>query len=184
MMKTKRMVTWLMAAACSVWFGSVALADSGLGLFGAYWDTDEGDDAFGGGAKLKLGMEPFYFVARGTYFEDVLDDDTPANEELEAIPVDAGLELDWEIMDNVIVYLGGGGTYFFLDMDRADIDDEWGWYGEVGFEVRLSDHVSLFAEGLWREVEGTAEDDDLDDLTSDVDIDLSGFGANVGLLFR
>ncbi len=170
---------------CVMGIGGMAMADSGLGIFGAYWDTDDADDAFGAGAKLKLGTDPAYFVARGTYYDDLIDDKGFGDLDLEAIPVDVGLEFGGELSDSISLYVGGGVSYYFLKLDGVgDVDDEIGWYASAGLDIRLSERVSLFGEALWRGIEGTVEDDDLDEITGDVDLDLSGFCFHVGLLFR
>jgi hypothetical protein len=170
---------------CVMGIGGMALADSGLGVFGAYWSTDDADEGFGLGAKLSLGADPVYFVARGTFYQDLLDDDEAGDIELQAIPVDAGLEFGGDMSESLRLFAGGGVSYCFLELDGVgELDDEVGWYVNGGIELRLSERLSLFGEVIWRGIEGTVEDDDLGEITGDVDLDLSGFGAHVGLVFR
>lgn len=170
---------------CLIGLGGMALADSGLGVFGAYWNTDDADEGFGLGAKLNLGADPVYFVARGTFYRDLLDDDEAGDLDLQAIPVDAGLEFGGELSESLRLFAGGGVTYCFLELDGVnELDDEVGWYVNGGLEIRLSARLSLFGEVIWRGIEGTVEDDDLDEITGDVDLDLSGLGGHVGLVFR
>ena len=158
---------------------------SDLSLYGSHWDTDELDDVWGGGARLRLGSgAPLWLELRGTYFEDLTEDTPLFDVDLEAIPVDLGLALNILPTDKGTLYLAGGGTYFFLDSNVGDVDDEVGWYAGVGGEIALSAHVSLFAEFLYRDVEGTVEDDDPEDIEDRVDIDLEGNVVNVGLVLR
>ncbi|MDD5706841.1 MAG: outer membrane beta-barrel protein [Kiritimatiellae bacterium] len=183
-MNAKMATKWLAVCACFACLGGMALADSGIGVFGSYWSPDDADESYGAGAKLKLGADPIYFAVRGSYFDDLIDDDAD-DLDLEAIPVDAGLELGGDLSDIIAIYAGGGATYTFLNVDGGgDVDDEVGWYAEAGLEIKLTDHLCIFGEAIWRDVEGTVENDDLDEITSDVDLDLSGFGVNVGLLLR
>jgi hypothetical protein len=98
------------------------------------------------------------------------------------IPVDAGVGLKFDLSDMLEIYGGGGATYYFLDSDLGDIDDEVGWYLEGGVELGIAEGFGVFAEVLWRQVEGTVEDDDV--TLDDIDIDLEGVAVNVGVVLR
>jgi opacity protein-like surface antigen len=154
----------------------------GLGVFGSYWNPSDGDETFGAGAKLRIGVEPFYFGVRGTYYDDITEDVGADDDDLQVIPVDVGAGLQFNIMDELQIYGGGGVTYFFLDADNGSIDDEVGWFLEAGVELGITSYMAVFGEAVWRSVEGTVDDDDID--TDRVDIDLDGLAFNVGLLFR
>jgi hypothetical protein len=184
-MNSKTMIKRAMLLLLLACLACTSPADVGLGAFGSYWNTDDADEAFGGGAQLKLGTDPLHLVIRGTYFDDLLDDDHTADIDLQAIPVEAGIELRRKVSPATAIYVGGGVTYCFLDAgDRGEVDDEIGWYAGGGIEIRLGKRVWLFGEAVWRNIEATVEYDDLGEITSDVDFDLSGLGVNVGLVFR
>jgi len=156
-----------------------------LSVYGSYWSTDELDDTWGAGARVRIGPgTPAWLEVRGTYFDDVTEDRPLFDVELETIPVDAGIGLSLLDEGDANLYLVGGGTYFLLDTNRGEVDDEVGWYAGVGGDVALSEHLSLFAELLFRDVEATVEDDDLDRIEDPADIDLAGSVVNVGLVFR
>jgi hypothetical protein len=86
------------------------------------------------------------------------------------------------IIDELQLYAGGGATYYFLDADHGSIDDEVGWFLEAGAELAITSYMGVFGEAVWRSVEGTVDDDDID--TDRVDIDLDGLAVNIGLIFR
>lgn len=175
----KRMLTVL---AGLLLIGASAQA-GGLGVFGSYWDPDEGDDTWGVGARWRGGIDTFYFGLRGTYYDDV--EDVLPVVDFEVIPVDASVGVQTDVNDEVQLYAGAGVTYYFLDADNADLDDEVGWFLEAGAELRVGPRMAIFGEVLWRSVEGTVEGDDLGEIdTNKVDIDLDGITVNVGLVFR
>lgn len=71
-----------------------------------------------------------------------------------------------------------------IHVNPAGGDDEIGWYAGGGGDIALNEHLSIFAEYLFRDVEATAEDDDLESIEDSADIDLSGSVVNVGLMLR
>jgi hypothetical protein len=152
-----------------------------LGIFGSYWTPKDGDETFGAGAKVKGGLGPFYLSLRGTYFNDITED-VGDDVELRVIPLDAGVGLQLDLIDVIEIYGGVGATYYFMDIDGASIDDEIGWYLEAGVELTITKHASVFGEAVWRHVEGTIKDRDID--RSRVDVNLEGLGFNVGIVFR
>ena len=177
-------------------FGAQA---SGLSIFGSYWDTDALDDTAGAGVKFSLPMgERFNFDLRGTYYEpfdeDALEDelDDPFedevdreifNSEVDIIPLEAGFSLNLG-QGAVQPTLGAGVSYFMLDHDNFDIDDEVGWYGSVGLNFARQGSVGFFLEGLYRSAEGEVNDD-RDDIDFDrIPIELDGLAANAGVVFR
>lgn len=177
-------------------FGAQA---SGLAVFGSYWDTDALDDTAGAGVKFSLPMgQSFNFDLRGTYYEpfdrealsdevdDIFDDEIDReifNSEIDIIPLEAGFSFNLG-QGAVQPTLGAGVSYFMLDHDRFDIDDEVGWYGSVGLNFANEGSVGFFLEGLYRTAEGEITDDE-DDVDFDrVTFDLDGIAANAGVVFR
>ena len=165
-----------------------------LGLYGSYWDTDALGETAGGGAKWAFGDGPVQFELRGTYYPDLsedfgqLVDNGTGNFEVEAIVPEAGVTFGFGPGTNFRPYAGGGVSYFLLDTNRYDVDDEVGFYGVVGAEIGAeSGGVAFFVEGAYRWVEATVEnEDDIDDigLQEDVDLDLNGPTINAGVVFR
>jgi hypothetical protein len=177
-------------------FGAQA---SGLAIFGSYWDTDALDDTAGAGVKFSLPLgQSLNLDLRGTYYEpfdrdalrdevdDLFDDEVDReifDSEISIIPIEAGLSFNLG-QGAVRPTIGAGVSYFMLDHDRFDVDDEVGWYGSVGLDFARQGSVGFFLEGLYRSAEGEVNDD-RDDVDFDrIPIDLDGFAANAGVVFR
>src|SRR5687767_9846243 len=109
-MKKPRIV---LAAVLALVFACGVAPATDLGIHGAYWDTKEGDQAFGLGAKLRFS----FFEIRGTYFDDVTADVEPevSDFEIKAYPIEAGLVI--QLLKNSVFrpYIGGGGGYYILE---------------------------------------------------------------------
>jgi hypothetical protein len=127
---------------------------------------------------------------RGSYYPDItedvgelLDTDDAFDFELKAIPVEAGIKFGFGGGENFRPYIGGGGSYIFLDTNVGEVDDEAGYYVMAGFEAGgVGGGVGFVAEAMYRGVETQVDVDPDDD--EDVDLDLSGFAANVGIIWR
>jgi len=85
-------------------------------------------------------------------------------------------------------YIGGGASYIFLDTTEGQIDDEVGWYAVAGGDFgHLSSGLSFNAEAIYRSVDATVQENHHglpSDVTDKAHIDLSGLGANVGVVWR
>ena len=152
----------LVMAASVLLVGTGLAFGSGVGLFVSQWDpdVDHADSTTGGGAKLTLG-DTIALELRGSYFDDDI---------LTLIPADVGLALNIPLGDTPIaLVLQGGGSWYFLDSDLGDVDDEAGWYAGGGVEITLADNIAVFAEAQYRSLDYTAPDDDADDLDRNED---------------
>ncbi|MES1240108.1 MAG: outer membrane beta-barrel protein [Acidobacteriota bacterium] len=179
--------TILCAAAALTILAAPAAKATDFSVFGSYWDTQDADNALGGGAKLRLGR---WVELRGTYFSDVTADTSPERFDFEvsAIPIEAGLRFDLGGTEAFTPYIGGGASYFMLDTSEGDIDDEVGWYAVVGAEFgRQPSGLGFMAEAIYRGVEATVTEDSdgfPDDVHDDVNLNLDGLGVNAGLVWR
>jgi len=170
-----------------------AVASNGIGFFGSYWNTEDSDDGFGGGAKLKIELMPgLCFEVRGSYFPDLAADEDDADIDLKVIPVEGALIVELALQEGVNIYGGGGAGYYFMHTDvevggvelDVGVDDSVGYFGIAGLELCISEAVTLFAEGKYTwldideiEIEGLV-------IPLEEDIELNGFGANAGLLIK
>ena len=170
---------------------SQALA-SGLGIFGSYWDSKDAGDTYGGGALLRLPVNPTTSQdIRGSYFE-FTERFEGMRTDWEIIPVEAALLIHLVTNPGFTLYAGGGGGYYFADAtirgvdgnDRMDIDNEFGYFALAGLRLRLSPNMSLFAEAQYRWIDFDQAKFRGDDEKFDIDLKMDGFGANAGLLLR
>ncbi len=166
----------LMMVASALLVGASLSYGSGLGVFVSQWDPDEDnrDSTTGGGAKLSFG-DTFGLELRGSYYDE---------DHLTLIPADIGLFLSLPLGDTPLtLYVQGGATWYFLDSDAGDVDDEAGWYAGGGAEIELGSGIALFAEAQYRKLEYTAENDSADDLEEN-DVDIKALTYAGGLLFK
>ena len=167
--------------------GAPAMAGD-FGLYGSYWDTDALGETAGGGVKYALGDAGLRFEIRASYFPDLTEDfgqlveNGTGEAEVEALVPEAGITYNFAPGSNAQFYLGGGLSYYLLDINERDLDDEVGYYGLAGLILGgAGTGPAFFVEALYRSVEGTITDDSL---VEEVDLDLSGLSANLGVLFR
>ncbi len=202
-MNHKTLVALALAVA-TLLFAFPAMA-GGFSVYGAYWDVDELDSTAGGGVKLGIPLGNVVNLdLRGTFYQQIDDEnffdrvfddrESPFIENgLDIIPIDVGLSVNFAPRGSVVPFLGGGVSYFLLDADRGEVDDEVGWYANGGVEFASRGNWGFFVEGLYRSATGTVESSpedfsDIGDIEGidfdDVEFDLEGFGANAGVIWR
>jgi opacity protein-like surface antigen len=192
------MMKKVLAVLAVVGLASVSASAGGFGVFGAYMDTDDAGAGIGGGIKFKSDIsESLAFELRGSYIAN-FDPDVDVElvyDDLVVIPVEADLLLTVPLGDQVQIYGGGGGGYYVLpeyevniavpgsDQPDLDWDDVFGYFGVAGIQIKLSDTLSLFGEAQYRVIE--IDKAEVDGVEEDVDpeVELTGLGANAGLLF-
>lgn len=157
-----------------------------FGFQGAYWDTKDADHGFGGGIRSgsDLGRSLSLDFA-ATYFDN-LAPSSASGAKLRVAPFDVGLSFRVPTDAGLQPYLGGGASYYWLDSNLGSIKDEVGWYAKAGFEIGRGTGPHFFAEAMYRDVSGTIKrrDEALPDVSSKVNLQLRGLGANAGLLWR
>lgn len=178
----------------------------GLHFYGSYWDVEDLGDTAGGGVllaiplgaaqrvNLDLGATYYEQFEDEDFFDRLIDDeDSPfLRNSVEVIPLDVGLSFNVGPAAPVNLTVGGGATYFLLDTDRSEVDDEAGWYGRVGAELGGGGGgLGFFVAGVYRAAEATVENDpddfrDVPDIEfeSETPFDLDGFGVNAGIVWR
>jgi hypothetical protein len=191
--------THLSAALCTAILATAPLAAADFSLMGSYWDTDVAGDTAGAGFILGLPFnETLAFELRATYFEELSDDpfDNIFDSDetvfqgrgIQAMPIEAGLRFSFAPGSTFRPYVGGGGSYFLIDSDFGEIQDQLGYYLAAGATVGDGAGAEFFFEGVWRQASAEVEVDpedlgDIDDI--DVDntpsFDIDGFGVNVGV---
>jgi hypothetical protein len=195
-MRSTHRIALVAALAC---FAALPVAATDFTVMGSYWDTDAAGDAAGGG--LILGMpfnDSLAFELRASYFEELTDDplenafdsDDPVFQDrgIQALPLEAGLRYTFGAGSHFRPHVAGGASYFLLDSDFGEIDDELGYFAALGGTVGDGDGAQFYFEGIWRKATAQVrlDPEDLEDV-DDVDIedeaefDIDGIGANVGI---
>ena len=189
----KALIAGAVALACA---GSASASD--FSVFGSYWDTDIAGDAAGGGIGAAFSFNEFIALeTRATYFEELTDDplenafdsDDPIFQDtgIQVLPVDLGLRFEFAPQSSFRPYISGGGSYFFIDSDFGEVNDEVGYYAALGAEFGDPEGANFFIEGLWRKASAEIELDpneldDIDDLEvqDHASFDIDGLGLNLG----
>lgn len=193
--------TFLAALALALLLPASGALASGLSIYGSYWDTDALDDTAGAGVKFSIPLgQTLNLDLRGTYYEpfdrdalqdeidDLFDPDENVDREIfdseiDIIPLEAGLSFNLG-QASIQPSIGAGVSYFMLDSDRGEIDDEVGWYANAALNFANQGSVGFFLEGLYRSAEGEVTEDEEDIDFERVTFDLDGFSANAGVVFR
>ncbi len=147
-----------------------------IGVFGSYLDSSDLDDeAFGAGGKLKLELAEFFAIdVRGSYLEY-------DNTGISVVPVEAAALLQIPL-GALNLYGGVGAGYYFFDADRAELDDNFGFFPLAGLEVALGD-IKLFGEVRWLMLSTDVDSagDELEGIVDGDEADVDGIGVNIGL---
>lgn len=194
----KLVIAALVAAAV----GAAPASAGDFSVFGSWWDTDVAGDTAGGGVALGIPFnETLGLELSANYFEELTDDplanafdsDDPVFVEqgLNVTPLSVGLRVNFgDSASSFRPYVSGGVSYFLLDSDFGEINDELGYYAGLGAGIGNPDGMSFFAEAIYRSAEAEVEldPDEFDDI-DDIDVrdtatfDLDGIGVNAGLRF-
>jgi len=179
---------------CLFWIGIAVMTTpasaSGFALFGSYWSPhDTADGSFGGGLMFSGSLGKVCALdVRGSYFDRVTETSGNIDPDVQIIPLEAGLRINFLGDQPVNPFIGGGVGYYFFDTDFGELGDEPGYYLVAGIEAGKAKGVSLLLEAIYRKVDGTIEVEPASFLPILVDetthVDFSGFGANVGLSWR
>lgn len=163
-------VVLLVAAAAPSFAGS-------FGVYGSYWDgSDVGTTA---GAGVRIGFDFFKWLEmefHGTYYTNFEEEFESSDFELTALPVDGGLRFNLLPEKKFNIYFGAGVTYYFMDTNLGQVDDEFTYYGDAGIEFG-GEKTKFFIEAVWRDLDTTVDDP----TTGDPEVDFSGISGNVGV---
>ena len=180
-MKTKRCVYAIMEAMLILMIAGTAAA-GGLsqqaGPFATCQNTEDMEDGYGVGLKYLVMFQDVkpkldYGVDVRASWLTYDSDDNDFRADLDIIPLEVSTLVRYEILAGTRLYAGVGLGYYVFDSDDVDIDDDIGISAMVGYDKRVVDTLSVFAEvrHLWLEP----------DLNTGSDIDLGGGGVNIGI---
>ena len=151
----------------------------GLAGFGSYANTNDLNDSFGLGGKIdfNLGQSMIFLEGRGTYYPEFKK--TILGEELKVsgFPIEFGPGVAFGNL-----FASAGVSYFILDSDKGSMDDSLGFYIAGGLKRNIQG-IGFYLEGMYRVLNSTVETTDDDITINKKDIDLNGFGINLGLSF-
>lgn len=165
---------------------------NGLGFYGSYWNPEDLDNAWGGGAKVQVEVVPSIYVeARAGYFHEVEaeDEDSEDAPKLNIVPLELAGILKFPV-DQITPYVGAGAGYYMFDVaDEPEgisitVDDKIGYFAVAGLELSLAENASLFGEAKYTWLDEVDIEATGFGMTIKDEGDLSGFGANVGLLLK
>lgn len=148
-----------------------------LGLNASYWDTDEGEGAWGYGAQVGFPfiIDHLHLEARAYKFEE---DGGALFGDVDITPIDAGLAFFFTKDETVNPYLVAGVSYLYVDSEDLDLDDDFGYYGGAGLDFDISNGFRLVGEAIFRSAEFDS------DAGFDESFDTSGVTFNLGLRYR
>ena len=165
----------------------------GIGMHAGWLDTDQAGDDAGFGLLFNFDVATRVQIQlRGTDFRELTINASDANTEndfkFQATLLDLGFIYRFtKDTRKFTPYVGGGGTYYFLDStpdSTGRLNDEYGWYGIVGLDLPIHRRWSIYVEGMWRDAKMTIKGDDLGlGGPVDVGINLNGPQANAGIAF-
>jgi len=179
---------------------SPVAAETSFSILGSYWDTDGLEELTGGGVRGSFGGPVWGIDFTGMIYGEesfsVTSGDDTAFFEIETHLLELGVRrYVGPNRPGLRTYLGGGLSMIRLDPNfRPEIDTEIGVYGLLGFEVGRG-RTAFVAEVFYRDVSLTMDLNDLPDFVwinlgfnldrqARFDLDMTGVGVNVGLIFR
>ncbi len=146
-----------------------------VGVFGSYWASGDADPVYGGGIRVGFSFLKWLELdVHGTYYGETEQEIAGTTVEFQNIPLDAGLKFNLLPEKNFNVFFGAGATWYFLDSNVGEIDDEFGYYAQGG--IQFGSKTKFFAEVLYRFLEAEVED-----AGSVEDLDFSDFAINAGV---
>jgi hypothetical protein len=177
----KKLLVMLMAIGLS----AVAASASGVGVFGAYLNSDDMGAGYGGGLKFKADLAEYFAVeVRASCLTQF--DEWDGDDGLYLIPIEGDLLFNLPLGDSpVTLYAGGGGGYCIIpEADDVDLDDSFTFFGLGGVELGLGEAASLFVEAQYRVLEVDGAKEDSATINFDEKVKFTGIGVNAGLLFK
>ena len=204
-MKRMRALAWLTVCVALLGVAAAPSAAADFSVMGIAWDTDDLSETFGAGLRVgfPVGANAAFDIT-AAYFEDFdnkFEDVTTVGVEIGTIVADFGGTYYFG-EERTGFLLGGGVTYAFMDVSnlevsgntifegevvqlRGEADDEFGFYGKIGYQGQ----GGFFVEGLYRDLDVSIEDvefagEDFEvPIPTDIDLDMAGYQINIGWRF-
>lgn len=164
-------------------------AAGGISVFGSGWQLTDDDSVAGFGGRLSLGNKLAFDIA-ATWYDSV---DLPQYElpgdpshvigDLQVLPIDVGVRYTFSTGIIVRPFVGAGLSIFLANAEGAHPDIDPGYYLLGGIYVGRESGLNLVLDLLWREANGQLKIRSVDgvDTSYTYNLDLGGFGANLGV---
>ena len=184
-MKTLKQVSISMVAVALMSASAIAgTLSQQAGPFAAYQNSKDFENGYGAGLKYALmwndvvpnmacGMD----VRAGWLKYN--GDDNDYRSDLNVVPIEVSALAGYELFKGSRPYMGVGVGYYIIDVDgdTLDIDNDIGLYGVLGWDQRLTEYISVFAEAKYLWLDPDAENS----MGHKTDLEFGGFGANAGI---
>jgi hypothetical protein len=161
-----------------------AWAGGGFSLFGSYGSVDNHEFAVGAGARLTVGGERWVGDLTWTWYQNVSGVGTIAgfDDNLQVIPTELGIRFLMNPRGSVIPYLGGGFTFFYVNLNDGSASNTYGGYAMFGINFG-GKQAKFFVEGLYRYGQSDVTYRFAGDNRYTGTMDVGGFAANAGVMW-
>ena len=172
----------LVLAICTL--AAPAWAGGGFSLFGSYGAVDNHEFAVGAGARLTVGGERWVGDLTWTWYQDVSGVGTIMGfqDNLQVIPTELGIRFLMNPRGNVIPYIGGGFTFFYVNLNDGSASNTYGAYGLLGINFG-GGNAKFFAEAVYRYGQSDVSYHYGGDNHYTGTMDVGGFAANAGVMW-
>jgi hypothetical protein len=159
-----------------------AFAGGGYSLFGSYGSVDNHEFAVGAGMRLTLGGDRWVGDLTWTWYQNVSGVGTVAgfDDNIQVIPTELGIRFLMNPKGKVIPYLGGGLTFFYVNLNDGNASNPVGGYALFGINFGAK-RAKFFAEGLYRYGQSDVSYRYAGDQQWTGTMDVGGFAANAGI---
>lgn len=159
-----------------------AWAGGGYSLFGSYGSVDNHEFAVGAGMRLTLGGERWMGDLTWTWYQEVSGVGTIAgfDDNIQVIPTELGVRFLMNPTGNVIPYLGGGLTFFYVNLNDGNASNTVGGYVMFGINFGAK-QTKFFAEALYRYGQSDVSYRNGGAAPWTGTMDVGGFAANAGV---
>jgi hypothetical protein len=161
-----------------------AFAGGGYSLFGSYGAVDNHEWALGAGMRLTVGGERWVGDLTWTWYQNVSGVGTIAgfDDNLQVIPTELGIRFLMNPRGSVIPYLGGGLTFFYVNLNDGSASNTVGGYAIFGINFG-GKRTKFFAEALYRYGQSDVTYRFAGDQRWTGTMDVGGFAANAGIMW-
>ena len=159
-----------------------AWAGGGFSLFGSYGAVDNSEFALGAGARATYGGERWVGDLTWTWYQSVSGVGTIGgfDDNMQVMPTELGIRLIMNPRGSVIPYLGGGLTFFWVNLNDGNASNPVGGYAIFGINFG-GGNAKFFAEAVYRYGQSDVSYRISGNEVLQGTMDVGGFAANIGV---